>query len=205
MDGWRRIPSINELRYVGYHVFKACGKSDDPIKQREELRRAESHCKRASFDAMELGIITQLENVLEFKNNYSDYPVSDVMPDYIDLMTEVANTQKYLAAMKKGVEEREQFYLECEPRLDRLIEINEKLFQAQNELGIMRAASINLELRAKRAELIAAVSVILAFCMFVYTILSPGQSQAPQTQASGQSNGAAGKAQLNQDVAGTRP
>ena len=82
MDG-TDVPSINELRYVGYHLFKAC-QQDDTVLQREELRRAERHCKRASFDALELGMITQLERINDFVTDYKDYPVSDDLPDYFD-------------------------------------------------------------------------------------------------------------------------
>ncbi len=79
------IPSINELRYFGYHLAKAlaCDETQES-RQREELRRAEKHCKRAGYDAVELGILSCSEMIVQFDKDHREAPVliSDVISNY---------------------------------------------------------------------------------------------------------------------------
>lgn len=150
------VPSINELRYVGYHIFKACTYSENPAKQREELRRAKRHCKRASFDAMELGIIFQLEQVKSFKQEFRDFVVSDVIPDYLEKLTRVQQVQKFLED-STGKEDRDQYYSECETHLDALKEINNALFAAREETLKKRSS-----VRKKTTLAIAGLAVAIA-------------------------------------------
>ncbi len=54
------IPAINQLRYAGQHLVRILG--DCSQTPQKELEQAENHCKRASFDACEDGLIYCLEN-----------------------------------------------------------------------------------------------------------------------------------------------
>ncbi|MDQ6954812.1 MAG: hypothetical protein Q9M20_05155 [Mariprofundaceae bacterium] len=65
------IPSVNELRYVGYHITKALCHDVDSNDYNEELLRAERHCKRAVYDANEVGIEYLLRKIANFKEQYS--------------------------------------------------------------------------------------------------------------------------------------
>ncbi len=153
------IPSINELRYVSYHIFKACQNDCDEKQQYEELKRAVRHCKRASYDAMELGIIAQLEKVAEFVHDHRDLCVSDHMSNYLSLMTEVEDIKNFLEN-SAGIESRDSYYEECELKLTRLGQINVSLRAAREELNKKRAdldlaekRTADAEERAKAAEL----------------------------------------------------
>jgi hypothetical protein len=54
------VPSINELRYVGYHLARSfC--EDNPQEINTQISKAQGHCKRAIYDAHEIGIIFMLE------------------------------------------------------------------------------------------------------------------------------------------------
>jgi CHASE3 domain sensor protein len=204
-DGGMDIPSINELRYVAYHLFKACQYQDDVDKQREELRRAERHCKRASFDAMELGIINQLENINRFKEDYNDYPISGVLSDYVKLMQQTEEIKKFLEA-STGAENRDDYYDECENNLHSLKKIYSKLTAAREEVNKKRAQYIADQARLKKDEQradrneqltkealalakkrlwIAIGSIILTVIMGIYTSIkniTPSNSQPSETR-----------------------
>lgn len=145
------VPSINELRYVSYHLLKACQIQDDEKRQFEELRRAERHCKRASFDALELGIITALEEVTSFQERYASFPVSDVLSDYHDMMTDVQSTVDFLAEAAGG-EFRDDYYDDCEQKLGRLQDITRKLSAASEEINKKKALFDKEQQRTETAE-----------------------------------------------------
>ncbi len=151
------VPSINELRYVSYHLLKAIQHTDQ-YKQYEELKRAERHCMRASFDALELGMISQLEEVSVFKDDYKDFPVSDVLSGYFDKLAEVQRAQEFLATAAGG-EFRDEYYDECERVLGELMDITRAFRSAREEINKKRLLfeekkerAIEAEQRAKRAE-----------------------------------------------------
>jgi len=150
MDGVD-IPSVNELRYVSYHLFKALksGIADDL--QREELKRAERHCKRASFDALELGIITAIEKVAVFREEYTCFPVSDVLSDYHDMMSDVQEAVDFLHA-KAGSEYRDEYYAEAERKVTRLVQITRKLQASKEDLNKKRQLFEEEQARATQAD-----------------------------------------------------
>lgn len=155
------VPSINELRYVGYHLFRACQCPGDSHKQHEELKRAERHCKRACFDAMELGIIAQLEKISAFKRDYKRVVVTDVINDYLDLMAQAQVTRDFLAS-SDGVEGRDEHYLECETHLDKLIEINRRLEGGRDELNKHSNSLARAERRASISSMAAVAAAVVA-------------------------------------------
>ena len=53
LDSIIEIPSLNELRYVGFHLIKALSHPDS-TEEDEELRRAIRHCERASYSGIAL-------------------------------------------------------------------------------------------------------------------------------------------------------
>lgn len=146
-----QIPSINELRYVGYHLFKAFSYIENADKQAEEISRAKRHCKRASYDALELGIIHVLEDIRDFKEEFHDFPVSDVVPDYLDKLKQISSIQKFLEN-SAGSEDRDSYYEECEKNLSTLEEIRLSLDSARDEINLKRREANDTETRANKAE-----------------------------------------------------
>ena len=47
------IPSINELRYFGYHILIAMQNENNREEVLSEFKKAEGHAKRAIYDASE--------------------------------------------------------------------------------------------------------------------------------------------------------
>jgi len=155
------VPSINELRYVSYHLFKACQHQNAPQKQHEELKRAERHCKRASFDAMELGIIAQLEKITDFKNDFKDVVITDILNDFPDLMAQAEKAKNFLKNAA-GIEDRDDYYEASEPHLQQLTHITEKLDANRDELVKQRNRLGKAEQKANLAVGAAIVSAVVA-------------------------------------------
>lgn len=102
------IPAINELRYCSYHITKALY-ATSKSEQYEELSRAERHCFRASFDALELGLTTILEDIDSITRKYSDkVKLSDIIGNWSEKMAEAHEAQDLLGANYK--DKQEHFY-----------------------------------------------------------------------------------------------
>ena len=83
------IPSVNQLRYVAYHLIEILKNSENID---EELDKAINHAKRAKYDVLEISCLYYLEEIKEFQDKYSQYiETIDILPEYIKLMTD---TQK---------------------------------------------------------------------------------------------------------------
>jgi hypothetical protein len=70
------IPSVNQLRYVGYHLARSLNEEDNSTEFDLQIGKAKGHCQRAIYDAHEAGIIFMLERVKQFREVYSGSPGS---------------------------------------------------------------------------------------------------------------------------------
>ena len=91
------IPAINELRYAGHHLLKALT-ADDRDALQKELRKAESHCQRSMYEASESGILYFLGLVNEFAGDFKDVPITQVVPDYLNILTLADQARRQLGA-----------------------------------------------------------------------------------------------------------
>lgn len=127
------IPSINELRYVGYHLARAMCENDE----RElscQIEKAIGHCKRAIYDAHEIGIIYMLERVRIFKDAYSSHAsaVLEVIPAYTGELSSSNKASKFIAEIKEQHRNnRDDYYELCVPHYETLRDIVERLSQAE--------------------------------------------------------------------------
>ncbi len=129
------IPSVNELRYYGYHLNKAFA-LDCPKKQFEEIKRAERHCHRAAYDAVELGMIYSLKEVAAFQDDYSDVVVTDVLSNYPALLAEVESIRQFI--VDNSSEDRSAYYGDCYEHLKKLKEIRNTLTWSRSSLNAKR-------------------------------------------------------------------
>ena len=90
------IPAYNELRYGGHHLLQAIDDSGS-ISSNEQLRRAVSHCERAMYEAAEAGIISMLDSIDQFRKDYENIVVKDVVDDYPSIVVQVRKAQGLLA------------------------------------------------------------------------------------------------------------
>ena len=85
-----QIPAINELRYAGHHLLQSI--DDDGVINIESLRKAKSHCERAMYEAAEAGIMFCLDSIKDFRRDYSDVVISDVIKEYPQRLARVQQT-----------------------------------------------------------------------------------------------------------------
>ncbi len=78
------IPSVNQLRYAGRHCLDSLVSDDEEVEN--NIYEAKDHCKRAIYDAMEIGIVTILEKIQIFNKDYKYITITDVLPDYISTL-----------------------------------------------------------------------------------------------------------------------
>ena len=124
------IPSINELRYFGYHLLQAILDDHDPVQISEQLKKAESHAKRAIYDASESIVLYHLMKAEYFQKIFSESVfVIDVLPSYIQLQQELQKAKDQIDELRKneGVyKNREMFYENCLPYMDILKDITQQ-------------------------------------------------------------------------------
>lgn len=123
------VPSINELRYVGYHLARSlCEEDNQGINT--QISKAKGHCKRAIYDAHEIGIISMLEQIKLFNEEYSKFSSSviEVLPSYTLELTTASKAAQFIATIKKEHRDnRDAYYEECQPHYLLLKETLEKL------------------------------------------------------------------------------
>lgn len=127
------IPSINELRYVGYHLARSYTEED----QREldnHIDKAKRHCMRAIYDAHEMGIIDMLKLIKLFKEQYTLHSSSvlEVIPTYTEELTKANKASRFIADVKENHKNnRDDYYEHCEPHYKELRDIVDKLTVAE--------------------------------------------------------------------------
>lgn len=126
------IPSINELRYAGHHCVNAL-MANDSAATKAEITEAESHCKRAIYDAMEIGILYLLSKIRMFKEDYRLVPVATVIPSYVEYLVQIRKIQACVAAVPRRNKE-ENFGL-MQEHFTELTVISDVLEVARPELN----------------------------------------------------------------------
>lgn len=123
------VPSINELRYVGRHLLTAL-KSQNP----NELSKARNHAKRALYDACEVQIVANLTLIESFQTDYRLLAVSDVVKEYVTLMAKAEKARDFIQETESN--SREDYYKECDEKVNALKEINKILNSARPDLNV---------------------------------------------------------------------
>jgi DNA repair exonuclease SbcCD ATPase subunit len=154
------IPTINELRYAGYHLINAL-ETSDLREQLQEFEKGVHHCRRASYDAIELGLINELEQVMDFENDYRLVPVPNVLPDYVQLMERVEEIKEKLGQNEKAPD-RKTYYEEAESHLKELKKITRKLKVSRTELNKHLAGERTKSRRWAAGIILAALGLVYA-------------------------------------------
>lgn len=136
IDGDIVVPSINELRYVGYHLMRALAAEHPVIEQ--ELNKAADHARRAIYDAAEAQVIFFLEKVKSFQERHRKAAsVTDVVSDYLALMRQVEQAKKRISETRQEnlPVNRAEYYQQCEPHILALKDIVVQLELAEPEIA----------------------------------------------------------------------
>lgn len=126
------IPTVNELRYAGNHLLRAF-QTQDSAEALQEFEKAKNHCKRAYYDAIELGTLAYLEKFEQFTSDYRLVSISSVIPNYAEILHLVNSVKKFIADTTK--DERHLYYLDLEKHYNPLTSALELLDASRQELN----------------------------------------------------------------------
>lgn len=94
------IPAHNELRYAGYHFLAAVPDSGQEI-DTEQLQKAINHCQRSMYEAADAGILSALDMIALFRDDYKLVSITDVVPDYLKILAAAREGQKLSAEKRR--------------------------------------------------------------------------------------------------------
>lgn len=170
------IPAVNELRYAGYHMVQYLSSNGEP---EAELRKAQNHCKRAIYDAVEAGITHQLEMIRMFQQDFKSLILSDFIPDYPALQKQIKSARDLILSPKAERADRAAYYEECVAHLENLRAGLDKLDEHREEL--LKRLKIGNRSAILHWSMLTA-TLIAAVVGAVFTALA--YLQPPTTQAS---------------------
>lgn len=124
------IPAINELRYAGHHMAEYLAGGDN---SNEQLSKAENHCKRAIYDAVEAGVTHQLEIIAQFQDDFRMLIIREIIPEYPEIQKKVIAAQKLIMTPRER-EERAAYYEKCSEHLENLRAAQEQLVLHRDDL-----------------------------------------------------------------------
>ena len=150
------IPAINELRYAGHHLLQAID-DDGSISNEEQFRRAVSHCERAMYEAAEAGINSVLVWIDQFREDYKNIVVKDVVDDYARILAHTRKTQDLIARGRSdqmSSSDRVSRYMET---FRQLREYSELLEASRDDLN----AKLSEQVKDKRRFIIRCLLILL--------------------------------------------
>ena len=165
------IPSVNELRYVGYHLARALA-STDHSELDTQVQKAKGHCKRAIYDAHELGIIYCLEQIQAFKQRHEGrgHIVAKVIHDYSACLSKATKASRFIAeANENGRHDRDSYYKKCRPHFEEIRSVCDKFDQIGPEVDAAkdqhdqdtRRSTRRFQIQISLAILTVVVSIVI--------------------------------------------
>lgn len=127
-------PAINELRYAGNHILKALS-SESHESQTEDLIRAERHCQRAIYDAIEVGALDCFAVFDVFQDDYKLFEVSEVCPEYNETLDMVDSVRNFVRDAQKS--QKEDFYKELQKKYQPLKEAVDRLDRRRPQINVI--------------------------------------------------------------------
>lgn len=154
------IPAHNELRYAGHHLLQAFDRQGTVSE--EQLRRANSHCERAMYEAAEAGIASALDSINTFKSDYRNVVVREVVSDFSDILALARDAQGLLKRGRAGMtpEEAASEYMD----MFRALRIQvDALDSSRDDLNV----KLKQERRNSRLFIISLLALVLALLGFI--------------------------------------
>lgn len=133
------IPSVNQLRYVAYHILRASNeKNYKTIEElKEEIKKALHHCQRAKFDAVEIGLTYFLEEVRIFEDTYSHIKeTQDVITNYSSYLVDAQSAADELKSIADTEKDRKIYYEKIKPHYEKLKSIVYEFRKAKSLIAV---------------------------------------------------------------------
>lgn len=160
------IPAVNQLRYTGNHLIRYLSAPTAP-ESGAELSDAAKHCKRATYDAYEAAILNQLMEYQQFKDDYRNTKVTDVIPDYPEIAHEIEKARAFARNNNQG-KTRGELYQTGRDHLQTIIENVGKLNACRDELN----KQLNRDRRNFAFQVIAAIGAVATVAGLIIKTLS---------------------------------
>jgi hypothetical protein len=126
------FPPVNELRYAGQHLCRAVVETDDGVKEKH-YQDALDHCRRASYDALEILLSYYLEKCIKFQDDYRQVLVGDILGSYLD-DRKVLNAIKQ-KSMSRDHKNRGEYFADVQRDGEIVRDISEHWENARPELN----------------------------------------------------------------------
>ncbi len=167
------IPSINQLRYVGYHLVRSICADDTTAEFSIQIEKAERHCKRAIYDAVEIGIIYLFEKIKNFQDDYSKHSeVVTVLNNYIELCQKTEDAKEFITKIRDGHNEsRDQYYAECQPVYSTLKEITQTLELARPTINLLIEKNQQSDKTSTRRFIVFVLLSLAAILIALYRLM----------------------------------
>ena len=152
------VPAVNQLRYTGNHLVRYLSSPTN----REELRDASKHVKRATYDAYEAAILYHLLEYNKFKNDYRRVIVSQVIQDYNTIQESVESARSFVRANQES-NTRGENYKNGKKHLEVIINNTNRLNAGRDELNKLIRKERRNFLVAILAALTLTVTIVQLF------------------------------------------
>lgn len=163
------IPSLNQLRYVGYHLTKAIIHDDNQVVFDEELKCSKNHAKRAIYDTYEAGILYLLEKIEDFQLKTADSSQTiNALPNYTELCVKAQAASDFLQKVRLEKKEREEYYDKCEPHISALKNVYHQFKISVPIIKKLELESLNSEKKNTRRFLVTVFLSLFGISIIVF-------------------------------------
>lgn len=159
-------PALNEVRNATYHLLEAlCG---DQSQRVDQIRKAERHAQRAIYDCSEATILSELEKLRLFKDDYRLIVIGETLPSYQQYMLSADEAKNRIDDARKNQENRNQFYQAVQEDTKELKRINASCAAAREELNKRISAQNKKNIATRIGLITAVVTCVLMFAAWLF-------------------------------------
>lgn len=143
------VSAVNELRYAGEHILDA-ETAKGPEECETALLRAERHCVRARYDALESTIVTLLEQLSAIRQSgISADEMNVLLPEWKNCLTTAVAAQKLI---ETGGAVRDADPTALQTAVDELLKYRYRILEIEPQLIVKRNEVIERREAEKREQ-----------------------------------------------------
>lgn len=154
------IPAINELRNAGQHLIAAID-DQGAVRSQIDLNAGTAHCRRACYEAYEMGILTALLIIKKFKDDYRTVTVGATVPDYAEIQVAAQEAQRAVEVGRHPEFDRAQDHTHRMDAFRQLRRCAERLTVARDEMNKKIDAQRGAVLEGARNLKIAVIGLLI--------------------------------------------
>ncbi len=177
VTGRLKTPSINELRYVAKHLLDAIEEDVGSARYNRLISEILSHCHRAIYDAMEIGILYYEKQIRLFKQDYRKVQITDVIKDYPKHLVSVNTT---IVNIAETINRNSDSEAELVQKRDDIQKQFEQVETIAREFEAARPELNKLVRKRRQTTLIVCTTVsglVVAILTLAYMIISTQSAQ----------------------------